>query len=223
MAAQVFSGCMNLVGRRSFLRKKKIDQILHFLFEIDTFRTEWCKEVKKILTEVSHRWYIGFQKKISLYNECCEISTVVHCDAKFRSQACDGLAVCSVWKCELQGKPGGCLHGVQRFSAAGMDFLLIKLPGISDRVFYFGKTEWFFDVVDCFELNSSFEIFFVRVAAHKNGNTVRKKLFQTFQHGDAVHAGHADITQDDLRFVKSGSFQSVYTIIGLNHLIDSER
>ena len=51
MAAQVFSGCMNLVGRRSFLRKKKIDQILHFLFEIDTFRTEWCKEVKKILDE----------------------------------------------------------------------------------------------------------------------------------------------------------------------------
>lgn len=61
MAAQVFSGCMNLVGRRSFLRKKKIDQILHFLFEIDTFRTEWCKEVKKILTEVSLRWSGCFQ------------------------------------------------------------------------------------------------------------------------------------------------------------------
>ena len=112
---------------------------------------------------------------------------------------------------------------MQRFSAAGMDFLLIKFFGFSDGILHFGKTEWLFDIIDCFEFDGSLEIFFIGIAAHKDGNTVGKKFFQTLQHGNAIHAGHTDITQDDLRLVKLGSFQSVYTIIGLNHLVNSER
>ena len=103
-----------------------------------------------------------------------------------------------------------------------MAFLYVKISGFPDCLGDFGRIQGLFDIADSFQANGSFEIFFIRIAAHKNRNRIRKKLFQPFQHGDSVHARHTYITQNDFGFVKTGLFQTVNTVVSLNDLINAK-
>ena len=65
---------------------------------------------------------------------------------------------------------------MKRLSMAGIDFSDIEIPCLTDGILDLREPERLLDVIDGFQLDRSFEIFLVRVSAHKDRDGIRKNF-----------------------------------------------
>ena len=138
---------------------------------------------------------------------------------------CQGLDLRAVVPVRLRQKQRQIrfgLHGQQILILPGAQHLLPAVDGLHHGCPDFLRIQWFFYIINGLQLDGSFQIFLVRIAAHKNNAGIGQQFRQPFHQLDPVHPRHTDVGQNNIRLVQLRDMQGAQPVVRLKDLVDPQ-